>query len=108
MREKKARNQILPAIIFLLPGFALLIVFFLGPLIYSFRISFFDWNFAHPERSVFVGLGNYITQLKSPIFQRAVLNTTIYTVITVAVKMLLGFATAVILNQKLKDRKSVV
>ena len=104
MREKKARNQILPAIIFLLPGFALLIVFFLGPLIYSFRISFFDWNFAHPERSVFVGLGNYITQLKSPIFQRAVLNTTIYTVITVAVKMLLGFATAVILNQKLKGR----
>ena len=104
MREKKARNQIIPAIIFLLPGFVLLIIFFLGPLIYSFRISFFDWNFAHPERSVFVGLANYLTQLKSPIFQRAVLNTTAYTVITVAVKMVLGFAVAVILNQKLKGR----
>ena len=65
MRAKKARNQIIPAIIFLLPGFALLGIFFIGPLLYSFRISFFNWNFAHPDRSVFVGLSNYITQIKS-------------------------------------------
>ena len=104
MRDKKARYQIVPAIIFLLPGFALLIIFFLGPLIYSFRISFYDWNFAHPEQSVFVGLQNYITQIKSLIFQRAVLNTAVYTIITVTIKMVLGFGTAVILNQKLKGR----
>lgn len=104
MRERRARNQIIPAIIFLLPGFALLIVFFLGPLLYSFRISFYDWNFAHADRSVFVGFENYLTQLKSPIFQRAVLNTTVYTVITVVVKMVLGFGVAVLLNQKLRGR----
>ena len=104
MREKKTRNQIVPAIIFLLPGFTLLIVFFIGPLLYSFRISFFDWNFAHPDRSVFVGLQNYITQLKSQIFQRAVINTVIYTGITVVMKMGLGFFVAVILNQKLRGR----
>lgn len=104
MRDKNARHQILPAIIFLLPGFALLILFFLGPLIYSFRISFYQWNFAHTDRSVFVGLKNYIDQLKSPIFQRAVLNTTVYTIITVAVKMVLGFIVAVLLNQKLRGQ----
>jgi multiple sugar transport system permease protein len=104
MRPKRARYQIIPAIIFLLPGFALLFVFFLGPLIYSFRISFFDWNFAHSERSVFVGFANYVTQLKSTIFQRAVLNTAVYTVITVAVKMVLGFGVAALLNQKLRGR----
>ncbi|MRS02230.1 sugar ABC transporter permease [bacterium] len=104
MRNSKNRNQIIPAIIFLLPGFALLGVFFIGPLLYSFRISFFDWNFAHPERSVFVGFDNYLTQLKSQIFHRAVLNTAVYTVITVAIKMALGFAIAVILNQSLRGR----
>lgn len=104
MRDRRARNQIIPAIIFLLPGFTLLIVFFLGPLLYSFRISFYDWNFAHSDRSVFVGLENYITQLQSPIFQRAVLNTSVYTVITVVVKMVLGFCVAVLLNQKLRGR----
>jgi multiple sugar transport system permease protein len=104
MSVRRTRNQIIPAIIFLLPGFALLITFFLGPLLYSFRISFFNWNFAHSDRSVFVGLHNYITQIQSPIFQRAVLNTSIYTVITVVVKMVLGFGVAVLLNQKLHGR----
>ena len=75
MQTSKSRNQIIPAIIFLLPGFALFFVFFLGPLLYSLRISFFNWNFVHPDRSVFVGFQNYINELKSPIFHRAVINT---------------------------------
>jgi multiple sugar transport system permease protein len=104
MHTRKAYRQIIPAIIFLLPGFALFFVFFLGPLAYSLRISFFNWNFAHPDRSVFVGLKNYIVQLQSPIFQRAVANTVAYTVITVSVKMVLGFFAAVLLNQKLRGR----
>lgn len=104
MNAKKTRNQLLPALIFLLPGFILFIVFFLGPLIYSFRISFYNWNFAHPDRSTFVGLQNYITQIKSAIFQRAVINTLVYTVITVVVKMVCGFFVAVLLNQKLAGR----
>ncbi len=104
MRAKSSRNEILQALIFLIPGFVLFFVFFLGPLLYSFRISFFNWNFAHPDRSTFVGLKNYINQLTSPVFQRAVLNTTVYTIITVAVKMVLGFFVAVLLNQKINGR----
>lgn len=104
MKTNKSHNRKLPAIIFLLPGFVLFFVFFLGPLLYSFRISFFDWNFVHPDRSVFVGLKNYIDQLKSPIFQRAVINTALYTVISVVIKMVLGFFVAVLLNQKLRGR----
>lgn len=104
MRASKSRNQILPAIIFLLPGFALFFVFFLGPLLYSLRISFYDWNFAHPELSTFVGLQNYISQIKDAIFQRAVINTVVYTVITVGVKLVLGFFVAVLLNQKIGGR----
>jgi len=104
MRTRKFYHQIIPAIIFLLPGFALFFVFFLGPLAYSLRISFFNWNFVHTDRSVFVGFKNYVDQLKDPIFQRAVINTVVYTVITVSVKMVLGFFAAVLLNQKLRGR----
>jgi multiple sugar transport system permease protein len=104
MTNSRTRNQILPALIFLLPGFLLFITFFLGPLLYSFRISFFNWKFVHPEQSIFVGFANYANQLKSPIFQRAVLNTGVYTVITVVVKMVLGFFVAVLLNQAFKGR----
>jgi multiple sugar transport system permease protein len=104
MISRRSTNQIMPAIIFLLPGFLLFFVFFLGPLLYSLRISFFHWNFAHTERSVWVGLSNYLDQLNSPIFQRAVLNTSIYTLITVTVKLILGFLVAVLLNQKIRGR----
>jgi multiple sugar transport system permease protein len=104
MLSNRARSQIIPALIFLLPGFVLFATFFLGPLFYSLRISFYQWNFAHPERSVWVGLSNYVDQLGSPIFQRAVLNTSVYTVITVSVKMVLGFIVAVLLNQKIRGR----
>jgi len=104
MFSNHTRSQIIPAIIFLLPGFALFIIFFLGPLLYSLRISFYSWNFAHPERSVWVGLKNYVDQLANPVFKRAVLNTTVYTIITVSVKMVLGFIVAVLLNQKIRGR----
>ncbi|MCX6078782.1 MAG: sugar ABC transporter permease [Chloroflexi bacterium] len=104
MFSTRTRNQIIPAIIFLFPGFVLFAVFFLGPLLYSLRISFFHWNFAHPERSVWVGLSNYAAQLASPVFRRAVLNTSVYTIITVSVKMVLGFIVAVLLNQKIRGR----
>jgi multiple sugar transport system permease protein len=104
MHTRKSRNQVIPAIIFLLPGFALFLVFFLGPLLYSLQISFYHWNFAHADRSVFVGFQNYIDQLKDPIFHRAVINTAVYTAITVIVKMALGFFVAILLNQKLRGR----
>lgn len=104
MLSNRRRSQIIPAIIFLLPGFVLFIAFILGPLLYSLRISFFNWNFVHPELSVWVGFNNYIDQIQNPVFQRAVLNTTVYTVITVSVKMVFGFIVAVLLNQKIRGR----
>lgn len=100
----RAKYQFVSALLFLLPGFLLLFVFFLGPLVYSFRISFFDWNFAHPERSVFVGFENYLGQINNPIFHRAVINTAVYTFFTVVAKLVLGFFAAIVLNQKIPAR----
>lgn len=104
MQNKYTLRSVIPAFIFLLPGFVLFILFFFGPLLYSLRISFFDWNFVKPELSTFVGFENYIEQIKSSIFQRATLNTLVYTIITVSVKLALGILVAVLLNQKIKGR----
>lgn len=104
MQNKHTLKSIIPALIFLLPGFILFALFFIGPLLYSLRISFYDWNFVKPELSTFVGFENYLTQIKSNIFQRATVNTLVYTVITVAVKLVLGILVAILLNQKLAGR----
>jgi ABC-type sugar transport systems, permease components len=104
MRIKRRYSDLLPALIFLLPGLVLFVLFFLGPMLYSLRISFFEWKIVHPDQSVFVGFQNYQRALSDPIFQRAILNTLAYTVITVTVKMILGLGVALLLNQRFRGR----
>lgn len=92
------------AYLFLLPGVALFVTFVLLPLIYSLRISFYDWNIVNPAVSPFVALDNYVRALKDPIFRRAVLNTLAYAVITVPGQLLSALLVAVLLNQQLRGR----
>jgi multiple sugar transport system permease protein len=100
----KRRSDLLPALIFMLPGLVLFALFFLGPMLYSLRISFFEWKIVHPEQSVFVGFENYQHALSDPVFQRAVLNTLAYMVFTVSIKLFLGLGIALLLNQSFRGR----
>lgn len=104
MPTKRHSANLIPILIFLLPGLLLFGLFFLGPMLYSLRISFFEWKIVHPERSVFVGLDNYQRALSDPIFRRAILNTLAYTVITVLAKLILGLGVALLLNQRFRGR----
>ena len=104
MYSKHHHSDLLPAMIFLIPGLVLFGLFFLGPMLYSLRISFFEWKIVHPDQSVFVGFKNYQHALTDAIFQRAVLNTLAYTIITVVVKMILGLGVALLLNQRFPGR----
>jgi len=104
MHTKRHYSDLLPALIFLLPGLVLFVLFFLGPMLYSLRISFFEWKIVHPDQSVFVGFRNYQRALSDSIFQRAILNTLAYTVITVSAKTILGLGVALLLNQRMPGR----
>ncbi|NMC54849.1 MAG: sugar ABC transporter permease [Chloroflexi bacterium] len=97
-------RQYLPVLLFLLPGIILFLTFIIGPMLYSLRISFYDWNIVKPERSVFVGFANYQRALADPIFRKAALNTLVYTLVTVPAQMLVGLLVAVLLNQKFRGR----
>ena len=103
MKLKKLQ-QFSKALVFLLPGLVLFLTFFLIPMLYSARISFYDWNIIRPERSEFVGLENYRTVLSDPIFRRAVLNTLVYTLITVPGQLVLGIIIAVLINQDIRGK----
>jgi multiple sugar transport system permease protein len=87
--------------LFLLPGFALFTAFVLYPMAYSFRVSFYEWNIIFPNRSEYVGLENYQNIVEEEVFQRAVLNTLAYALVTVPAQMILGLGLAILLNQKL-------
>ena len=104
IRRIKNLKKLSTALLFLLPGLLLFITFIIGPMIYSFRISFYDWNIVNPERSEWVRAENYIRALSDPIFRRAVLNTVAYSLITVPGQMVLGLIIALLLNQDIRGR----
>jgi len=92
------------AYMFLLPGLMLFAAFVIYPMLYSLRISFYDWNVIKPAKSEFLGLKNYRMLLTAPVFRRAVLNTLAYTAITVPGQMTLALIVAVLLDQKIRGK----
>ena len=101
--QRRFRN-LATVLLFILPGFLLFFTFVIGPMIYSFRISLFDWNIVKPEKSEWIGLENYAKALGDPIFRRAVLNTLVYTIVTVPGQIIIGLLVAVLLNQDIRGR----
>lgn len=97
-RLKKA----LPAYIFLLPGMALFLVWTMYPLVYSFIMSFAEWNLIKPSR--FIGLDNYSRAWHDPIFWLALKNTAFYTAVTVPGQLILGLAIALLLDGPIRAR----
>lgn len=86
-------EKILPAI-FILPAFAGIVIFIIVPMIFSFSLSFFDWNLLSNPR--FVGLNNYISLIKERDFWQVLLNTFVYslsvTIFGVAIPLVLASA----------------
>lgn len=95
-------RRALPAYLFILPGMTLFVVWTLGPLIYSFFMSFAQWNLIKPSR--FVGLDNYARALGDPIFWLALRNTLFYAAVTVPGQMILGLMIALLLDAPLRAK----
>lgn len=104
IRSRRKLTQLLTALLFILPGLLLFFTFIIGPMLYSFRISFFDWKIINPVQSEWVGLANYTRALGNPIFQRAALNTIAYALVTVTGQMSIGLIVAILLNQDIRNR----
>src|SRR5258708_7657725 len=102
-RTRPVLSRLVPYL-FLLPGAILFLLFIIWPMLYSLRISFYQWNIVHPEQSVGVGLQNYADALNDPVFQRSALNTLIYGVITVPAQIVLGTLLALLLNDRFPGR----
>ena len=77
------------------------IIFTVGPIIYSFYLSFTRYEIVNPPR--WIGLGNYIKLFKTDELARLSLwITTKYTVIAVPGGVIVAYVLALILNRKIK------
>lgn len=105
-RRRKLDQKTIWAFIFVIPILLYLVVFSLGPILFSFWVSLNDWNLIAPLRQMeFRGLDNYAYILQQDdTFRQALSNTVKFTVIGVAANTILGLAGALLLNSRLQFR----
>ena len=97
MRKREARFGLL----FISPWIIGVLLFNLFPFVASFVLSFTRYNLVQPPQ--WVGMQNYNNILTDdPLFWKSLGNTSVYVVGSVAIRILLGFALALLLNAKVR------
>lgn len=89
--------------LFVVPGLAVYVVFFLLPVIIGFWYAFTDWNMFLDTIS-FNGLENFRRMFTHRVTSLAIRNTLLFSAVTTVGKNLLGLALALALNQALRGR----
>ena len=82
----------------------LAIGFLVVPLLFAFVYSFTKIA-PLSGQTTFLGWGNYATMLADPTFYRSLINTAVFTLLTVPVSMAIGLALAVLMNSVLPARR---
>mgnify|MGYP001320505574 CR=1 FL=1 len=101
MKSRTRKNRI--HFVFTLPALLFLLVFSIVPMLYSFRMSFYNYHLARP-RMDFVGLDNYLKAVTNADFLNAVGWTFSFTVIVVVLNIVLALALAVLLTGRFSER----
>lgn len=98
----KTTGSILSPYLFLLPFFSLYSLFMIYPIVQGLYVSLTHWDMMSAQKP-FVGLKNFrFLFFEDPLFWRSVWATLEYILVNVPIKILLGLALALLLNQKLK------
>lgn len=85
-------------IIYMTPCILFLIVMVVFPLLYTFRLSFFDWGMSTVAEPEFIGLKNYSELLHDQYFISSIWITQKYSLISVILEVLIGIILALMLN----------
>jgi len=100
-RRRLQQRQVIPYL-FVAPNILLFLVFVLGPVVFSFAMSFTKWEALSP--GVFIGLKNYVDLLSDEVFLTAVRNTIFYSLGTVLPMLVFSLGVAMMLDSRLRGR----
>lgn len=105
MNKKKIKKEnrvmkVLMPYLQILPAIASILLFVVYPVLKAIYMSFFDTNLVNASKTKFVGLKNYIGMFQSAAFKKAVVNTSIYTLVMVVAVLIFSLFFAVWLGKK--------
>jgi multiple sugar transport system permease protein len=100
------RRRMLWAYLFVAAPLLGLLVFWLGPILFSGWVSLHDWDMLSPPAQMpWRGLDNYTYLLtQDTVFPRALGNTFVFAISGVLVNIVLGLGFALLLNSRIKGR----
>lgn len=98
--RKKMNKEAIYALLFIAPTFIGLFIFYMMPAVASFVLSFSEWDGI--STPVFVGLENIRTLLQDPSFRRSIINTIVFTMVSVPLSVVIATLVSIMLNQKIK------
>lgn len=103
MRTNLKQRKEVPYIIMALPAVVLFIIFFILPLIFTVKYSFYNWTNFSPEIT-FAGLDNYKKIFSDHTILGGIKNSLVYAFFTVMLQNLISLPVAVVLNTKFRGR----
>ena len=99
LTRRRERAALAKGYSFLVPSFLILLVSVFAPLLFSFYLSFHQWNVVSAAKP-FVGLENFQALLQDRQFLNALKNTAIYS-LHVPLGMAISLSVALLMNQRL-------
>ncbi|MDV7757786.1 carbohydrate ABC transporter permease [Liquorilactobacillus mali] len=96
MNNRNKKNKVL-TIAYLFPTALILLVFIIAPIIYTFYLSFFNWNLIAPTKD-FVGLENYLSIFTDPVNRKIILNTVFYILLLLVLNFLVPYFISIIVK----------
>ncbi|MGQ9854960.1 MAG: carbohydrate ABC transporter permease [Candidatus Oleimicrobiaceae bacterium] len=97
---RASRREALEGYLAISPWLFGFIAFTGGPILASLGLSFTEWPVTAPP--TFTGAANYARLSRDPLVAQALKVTTIYTFTSVPLQIILGFALALMLNQRVR------
>lgn len=96
-------------LLFILPAFLYMLVFVGYPIISNIILSFQNVTVKNLVKGakVFIGFANYKELFADDVFQKAMINTLLFTVVCLIFQFIIGFALALIFNKRFSFAKPV-
>ena len=101
--EGGLRRRRLGPYLAIVPGLLLVAAVIIYPILDTIRLSLYDVRLI--QIGEFLGLGNYSVLAQDPLFWRVLRQTLFWTASSVSLKLVLGLALALLLNEKFRGRK---
>lgn len=91
--------------VFTLPAVLFIVLMVAYPLIYTGRLSFFEWSMSAITPPKWVGLDNYIAIFNDPKFWNSLKVTFYHTFVSIVIETMLGVAIALLFSRKFKGAR---